>query len=408
MALPGQNTLLRDMRDSAFEISQGKPIEISNNIYAYEPNQNKALTYMMMNGGFESSGRRTFGHLEKAGFSQWVEYAGADESSQATTGMVFDAKAGAKLTTGSRIFNIKREETIRIDAAFASLTTSAGVNRNFGRGNATTSLWQTGDKCLILPPNFQEGFLTGEALTKALTYKSFEMSETNYPIEATNVERAENARNGDPFLADLRDTLKTVKNDKEAEMFFGAQLLDNSTYTQPIGSSEGFDNFITSNVYSANTLSRMDFFDILTEVSVNCPYPLAILCSTQFMGMVTQWAMDVTQINVDIEGITGDGMLGFKVNKVRWVTGTYDLIDNHLLSQQEDLMGKVYFVPLNPDDPFFVYRPLVGNGQNLDVKVQFLDVPTKHSHQAEIYGVYGWHFKNEELWAKIEDLEFGG
>ena len=187
MALPQDITLDRGTRDSALEISQGKPIEISNTIYAYQPNTNKGLSFAMQNGGFESSGRRTFGHLEDSGHSQWVKYEGVTEvgGSQAVTGLVMDSTAGSKLTTGSRVFFPEINEIIRIDAAFASATTSAGVNRNFGRGVAATSLLEPGDKGLILPPDFPEGFTTGDALSNALLDKSFEMGETSEPVKVT-------------------------------------------------------------------------------------------------------------------------------------------------------------------------------------------------------------------------------
>ena len=408
--LPSALTLKRAPRDTDDAISQEKPLEISDQIHIYEPNTNKGLAYFNEFGGNEDSGRRTFGHLEDAYDGQWVQYLGATEvgGSQASTGMVFDDSAGLKLTVGARIFNKSRDEIVRFSAAFASDTTSAGVHRNFGRGVAASSLWVPGDKCLILDPSFPEGFTTPEAISNAMTFKSFNMVETEEPVEVTNVERAEANRAGDPFLYALDKVIIRVKKRQEAALYYGGDKLDTSTYTHPIGATQGIDNFITSNRYSATKITRMDLFDILTEMKVNCPYDIDIHCSMQFMGMVNEWAMEKSVITVPVAGGGTDGTLGFTVNKVQLAVGTFMFHEIHLLSQDENYMGDVFFIPRRDSKPLWKYRALKGNGQDLDLRYYPINIDTKHTHQGEVYGVYGRQFINEELWGKLEDLEFGG
>ena len=408
--LPRDLTLKRGPRDTDDAISQEKPLEISNMIHIYEPNTTRGLSYFNEFGATEDSGRRTFGHLEDAYDGQWVQYLGATEvgGSQAVTGLVFDSSAGLKLTTGARIFNKQRDEIVRITEPFTSVTTSVAVGRNFGRGVAATSLWVPGDKCLILDPSFPEGFTTPEAISNAMTYKSFQMIETEEPVEVTNVERAEATRYGDPFLYALDKVMVRLQKEQEAALYYGGSVLDTSTYTHPIGATQGIDNFIASNRYSATKITRMDLFDILTEMKVNCPYQIDIHCSMQFLGMVNEWAMESSQITVPVSGFEGDGTLGFTVNKVKLAVGTFMFYEIHLLSQDENYMGDVFFIPRNDSKPNWKYRSLKGNGQDLDLRYYPIQNDAKHTHQGEIYGVYGREFMMEELWGKLEDLEFGG
>ena len=406
--LPSALVLKRAPRDSADEISQGKPLEISKHIYAYEPNDNKALSYFNQHGFSKDSARRTFGHLEKAYDGQFVRYEGVTEvgSTQATTGLVFDSSAGLKLTAGSRVMNLRLKDIVRFTAAFASATTSAAVHRNYGRGTAA-DLWIPGDKCVIMPPNFPEGFTTGEAISQALSYKSFQMGESSEPVEVTYVENAEKQYSGDPFQEALENAIVRLKKQQEVELLYGGKKLDTSTYTHPIGASEGVDNFITTNRFSASKLSRLDFFDILTAVKVNCPYKIDILCSIYFKQMVTEWAMSSENRIVNVPGYNNQ-TLGYEVDKIVTTAGTFDMIDVHLLSQSEELMGEVFFVPRNDAKPNWGYRPLVGNGEDLDVRYVPISNDAKHTKQGEIYGVFGRQFMNEETWGKLEDLEFGG
>jgi hypothetical protein len=392
-------TYQRGTKDSADIISQEKPLEISNKIWMTDPNSNKALGWMMSNSGKVSSGNRIFGHLEDAPFPNWVEYAAADEASQAVTGLVFTAGAGLRCALGSRIYFPRIEEIIRCTADFASTTTSAAVARNFGRGVAATSLLKNGDKGFILPPAMFEGFTTGNGMTSTLYYKSFNMTEISYPVQVTYVDNHETYRGGlTPFQRNLKKAIKQGKDQSEGEMFFGGQVTDNTTYAHPIGASDGIDNYVTTHSYVTDRLSRMDFFDILTEWRTWYKGPGAIFCSTAFASMVTSWAMNSTTMTIPVTGQTGEGQIGMEINRVKWLNAEYDLIDVDLLGQETYLMGKVFFVPKGHAQYVFL--------QGLDVYYNPISRDEIHSDEGEIYGVRGWEFSEEELWSKISGLRF--
>jgi len=353
---------------------------------------------MLANSGKESSTQRIFGHLEDTPYPNWVEYTGSDEASQGTSSLTFKSGAGERVAAGSRIFFPEIDEIIRVTADFTNTTTSAAVARNFGRGNSTTSLLKTGMKGLILPPAFYEGFTTGNGMSSTLYYKSFDMTELSYPVQVTYVEQQEKSRAGKPFQRGLKKSIKQAKDQMEAELFVSGQVTDNSTYSHPIGASDGIDNYVETHTYSADRISRMDFFDILLEWNNWHPGEGVIFCSTAFKSMVTQWAFDITTINIPVSGQSGDGKFGMSIDRVKWLNATYDLIDINLFSQELSLMGKVFLVPKGKAK----YRFL----QGLDIHYTPISRDEVHSREGELYGVYGWEFFEEERWAKISGLRF--
>jgi hypothetical protein len=399
MAVPGSMTWIRGVRDTADEISQGKPLEISTDIWMHNPNKHKALSWFMSQSPVDPSTRRTFGHLEDAPNSNWIEYNGADETSQGVTGLVFTAGAGIKCGNGTRVINERDGQILLFTADFASTTTSAGVTRNWGRG-ASTDYLKKGDKLHILPPSFPEGFTTGDGVHNALYYKSFEMGEVSYPVKVTYTEEAEKAYAGKPFERALGKTMDQVQDQMEAEIFLSGSVLDTTTFAHPAGSPEGLENYITTHVYSATKISRMDFFDILTEWQINNKEGGAIFCSLFFKNMVTKWAMDSANYIIPITGQEGPGVYGATIDRVKWTVGTFDLIDVDILNQGEYLAGKVFFCPPRR----WSYRPLINADENRDIRYVPINRDEVHSKEGEIYGVYGYHPKEEEMWARIDGL----
>lgn len=391
-------TYQRGTKDSADIISQEKPLAISNKIWMTDPNFNKGLGWMMANSGKESSDRRVFGHLEDAPFPNWIIYAGPDEASQKTsTGLEFIAGAGERCAAGSRVFFPDIDEIIRFTVDFTDTDSAATYTRNFGRGVDTTSLLKTGMKGFILPPAMYEGFTTGKGLTSTLYYKSFDMTEFSYPVQVTYVDNHEKSRGGNPFTRNLKKVIKQAKDQLEGEMFFSGQVTDN-TGTHPIGASEGIDNYVTTHSYSADRISRMDFFDILTEWKGWWPGPGSIMCSSAFASMVTQWAMDITTITIPVTGQKGKGQIGMEIERVKWLSSTYDLIPIDLLGQELNLMGKVFFIPKG----HATYRYLDG----LDSQYQPIHRDEVHAKEGELYGVAGWEYYEEQTWAKLSGLRF--
>ena len=399
MAKYSDLTLQRGTRDSADAISQEKPLEISNKIWMTDPNTNKALGYMLSNSGKAGSGRRVFGHLEDAPYPNWIIYAGPDEATQKTSsGLEFVAGAGERCAAGSRVIFPEIDEIIRFTADFTDTDSASTYARNFGRGVAATSLLLTGMKGFIIPPAFYEGFTTGKGMSSTLYYKSFDMTELSYPIQVTYVDQHEKSRAGKPFERGLKKEIKHAKDQMEGELFLGGQVTDNSTYDHPIGASDGIDNYVTTHAYTADRISRMDFFDILLEWNTWYSGEGVIFCSTAFKSMVTQWALNVTHITIPVSGQKGEGKLGLSIDKVEWLHATYDLIDVHLFGQELTLIGKVFMVPKGKAK----YRFLEG----LDIHYAPIARDEVHAKEGELYGVYGWEFFEEERWAKISGLRF--
>ena len=385
-------TFYRATKDTADVISQEKPLKIGNKIWMYDPNKNKALAHVLKTGRTQPTYQHIFGHLEDTPFANWVEFAGADESSQGTTGLVLTAGHGARVTTGSRIYWVRTKEIMRLTAAMSTDTTAA-VARNFGRGTAA-SLLLHGDKGLILPPAFEQGFTTGLALSNARSYVSFATTEVSYPVAVTNIEQAERNRGGSPFETALAKSWKQSKDQMEGELFFGAKVDDTSTYSHPISASQGLSNFVSTHTYSANKISRMDLWDIIAEWDV-AEGEGVIMCSKQFKAMVTNWGMGKMIMDQDAKK---DGM---NISRILTPHGEFPLVVVDLFNEDPHLMGTVFFVPNGRVD----YAPLIDN-ISLDIAYNPISRDEVHSKEGEIYGAYGWEFFEEEKFAKLEDLRF--
>ena len=391
--LPSAATYIRGVKDTADVVSQEKPLEIGDKIWMHDPNRNKGLAWVLRNGENSSVTEHIFGHLEDAPFANWVEFAGADEVSQGATGLVFKTGHGVRMTTGSRIYFPRTGEILRLTAAMSTDTTGAVV-RNFGRG-VTTDYLLTGDKGLLITPGFEQGFTMGDGLSNSMVYKSFATTEISYPVQTTYVENAEKSRGGNPFKRALRKALKQSKDQMEAELFLGAIKIDNSTYAHPLTVSEGMDNYVTTNSYSATTLSRMDLWDILAEWTALNKVGGAIMCSMAFKSMVTGWAMDKVVYDQETKK---DGL---DITQVMTPFGVFDLIEIDLFNQEPTLMGTAFFVPKGHVD----YHPLI-HDENLDIRYYPISRDEIHSKEGEIYGVYGWEFYEEEMFAKLSGLQF--
>lgn len=393
MALPNALTGVRGTMDTADHISQEKPLAISNKIWAHEPNRNRGLGWNLIHGYSESTDRRVFGHLEDAPYANWVEYTGAAEASQGTTGLEMSSGHGSRLAIGSRIFFPEIQEIIRIDADMSTDTT-AGVTRNYGRGVAATSLLQPGMKGLILTPAFQQGFTTGDAYAANMVYKAFAVTEISLPVKVTNIDKAERARGGDPFTRAMFKMWKLAKKQMEAELYFGG-LLDTTLSGAPISTSQGLENYLSTNVYTVDTVSRMDIWDIIGEWNHQFPEGGGIHCSNLFRAMISEWALGQMTLDQSVKEY------GMNIDQILTPYGRYDLIDVDLLSQEATLAGTVFGIPYGRVG----YRPLKFN-EDLDISYMGIGRDEVHAHEGEIYGVYGWEFHEEETFMTINGLRY--
>ncbi len=396
MALTSEATFNRGIKTSDLEISQGKPLAIGDKIWMYERNRNQGLRWALRSGMTVKTDRVTYGHLERVPNPEWVEFAGATESPQLTTGLVFKTGHGARMTTGQRIYFPRTREIIRLTAVMATDTTGT-VTRNHGRGLAATALLAPGDKGLLLTPTFQEGFTVGLGITSAMIYKSFKVEEVDWPVELSQKEATEASYAGDPFTRAVGDAIRQSKNQLEASMYLSGQV-DETANGAPITGTEGIDNFITTNAYSAKSISRMDLWDIITEMKARSPEGFSIHCSGAFINMVSGWGMDRVYYTQDTK-VDGVSLTGLKTPK-----GDFQLVEIDLFNQEPYLMGTVYFIPNGK----IMYRPLVGNGENNDIKYLPINIDNVMSKRGHIYGIVGWEFAEQETWGKLDGLRFAG
>ena len=393
MAFPNAVTAVRGVMDTADHISYEKPLAISDKIWTHDPNANKGLSWFLHHGlPKERTTRKEWYHLEDPPSANWVEYAGAAEGSQATTGVVLASGHGARITIGSRIYWPRTEEIMRLTAVMSTDTTGA-VTRNSGRGVAATSLLKPGDRGLIMIPSFEEGFTTPGGLGQNMVYKTFRTTTLSLPVEVTDENIAEANYGGNPFARQLGKQIKNGKNQSEAELYFGGTVSDTSG-THPRTTSVGLANYITTHTYSATKISRMDLWDILTEHSMTYDGPLTLHGSTYWWSLISMWALEKTEYTINV------GKDGMRVKRVMTPVGTYDFIKVDVLNQHPLLAGMLFGCPPGR----FQYKYLSGHGKNLDVKYQPLPEPSLHKEWGEIVGVRGFEFFEEETYFKLEGV----
>lgn len=399
--LPNAATFVRGMKDTADVIAQDKPYEISNKVWVMDPNRNKLLAWAQANHGSEVSPQSVFGHFEETAFPNWVTFNGVDESSQQTTGdgdtgaLVFATGTNQLVQLGSRIFFPRTGEIIWLTADMTSSTVMSTVVRNFGRGTAACLL-QTGDKGFILPPAHIEGFTVEEGLSGYGAYKYFYMTQTSYPVEVTDVEDNEFHLTGNPFNRALKKSWKQAADQQEGELIFSGSKLDTTSYAHPVRATQGFDNFITTNVFSANKLTRQDLWDLLAIWEGLNHDGGVIVCSRVVKYLINEWALERSTIPIQITGQKGEGQFGTSIDAVKTPGNTYPIIDVDLLGQEPYMAGTMFFIPNNRMKRRFL--------NNMDTAYRPITQDEKHKRMGEITGMVGWQFFEEEMWMKLSGL----
>jgi hypothetical protein len=401
MALPSDVVYDRTVRDTALDIDQARPLLISDHIYMNNPNRNKALSYILSAGVKESVNVPSFGHLEDAPLPNWVNFAGATETSQGTTGLVI-TEGSQRLGIGSRVFFPDTDQIIRFDAEFSGATSGA-VTRNYGKG-ATTAYLTTGSKGLLLPPSHYEGFTVGAGQTNTKVYKSFNIEIVSWPLNVTDTEYASKARGGNPFARALNKAWDASGDQLESGLLFGAKYNANTgpnlqDATTPLRASEGLLNFCQTNVYAFTDLpTRQDLWAILGEWTMFNRDGGALLCSKAFK----HWIANMAYAKLTVNEI--DKAIGFSVDRIMTPDGQFDLVEVDLLNQHPKLMGMVFGIPARGSQNI-KYRPLIGD-MDLDIRYRPVVQDEKHQIMGEIYGQYGWEFAEEEKFLVIKGLRF--
>lgn len=387
-------TGVRGVRDTADDIAYDKPLDIGDKIWMYDPNKYQFAGWMLQNqrGEHDRCENHVFYGLEDAPWATWVQFNGTTESTQGVTGLVFADGEGARLTIGSRVFFPEINEVIRLDAVMTTDTTGA-VTRNFGRGVAATSLLKKGMRGLILPPAFEQGYTSPSGFSQGRDYNTFYTGIVDWPIEITGTENAEITRGGNIFKRELAKGARATKAQMEAELILGAMKSDTTSYTHPLTTMEGIENYLSTNVYNVKKLSRMDLWDILGEVDLADGDGLVV--SKAFKALVTGWAMGMVQYNQDT---MKDGM---RIRQIQTPEITLDLMVADVLNGHSDLMGRFYMVPKKCYDR----RPLIGY-ENRDIKYEPILTPGVDQKKGHIWGEFGNHFYEEERWGRGYGLRF--
>ena len=395
MALPNAVTYSREIRDSSDAISQEKPLVISDKIWLNDPNETQFLSWVLQQDVIESTENHVFGHLEDAPFPMWVTYTGSTETSSQQTDNISIEGVMARCAAGSRLYNPATGEVMRLTLDPDSANETQTVARNFGRGVSTDYLTQ-GQPLMILTPAMYEGFTVGKGMTNARVFKAFCTGIIDYPVKITGTENAEKARGGNPFEVALNKSWTLAKKQMEAELIFGAEEQDSSTYTYNMHATGGLYDFIQTNVWTVDAvMTRFDLHDIIGEWRLFNKKAGAIICSGAFKDMVVEWAYGKVQYN---QGTKVDGI---DIQQVL-IHGThYDLIECDLFNQEPVLMGTVLLVPYGK----YSYRPLI-HYEDRDLAYLPINEDEKDQNQGHIKGEYGWEFFEEETFGMITGLEF--
>jgi hypothetical protein len=243
-------------------------------------------------------------------------------------------------------------------------------------------------------PAFEEAFTTGLGLSNAKTSVTRYTTIISLPVQVGDTENAEIARAGNPFKIALQKTIKQGKDLMEGELIFSGYKVDSSSYAHPMTTSEGLANLISTNVYNAQYLSRMDLWSILAEYRGK-RFGGSFWCSGPFYAMITEMALDHATMDMS------DKVYGMSIESILTPYGRYELDHVDLFDEDPYLIGNVFIVPNN----HITYRPLVGY-ENLDIKYRPIYRDEIHAKEGELYGQYGWAYGPEEDYLRISGLRF--
>jgi hypothetical protein len=400
MPFPSSGTYTFDVRDTAdftaLSIDPAKPYELGPGLWRNKPHINVALSWAMQNGGSEKTVNHLFGHFEKPPLPNWVEYIGPDETSTQDTTSVKFRDALLRLTAGTRMFNPRTEEIIKVKVIGTVADTAETLIRNYGRGSATDYLL-TGDLLLILPPSLAQGFTVGKGQTGSKEFKQFATGIVDWPVDLTNTEAAEFDVTGDPFQMALDDAWMQAKHQLESDLLFGAKTtLTDSGDTEPSHTSEGLTNYISTNVWIASyNFSWQDFKDALMEWQMIAKTPGVLMTSKA----VIYWLASLKEGSVRTS--QEDLGIGTKVQYVITPDGEYPLLEVEAMNEHPLLAGTIVGVP----NGHIKYRPLIGH-DNLEISYLPRNNDDVMRKQGHIYGEAGWEFMLEETFLLVKNIRF--
>lgn len=399
MPFPKDATYTFDVRDTgdftALSIDPAKPYELGPDLWRNKPHINTFLSWAMANGGTDSTKNHLFGHFEKAPLPNWIEYLGPDESSQDTSSVAF-RDATLRLTNGSRLFNPRTDEIIKVYTIGAVADTVTTLIRNYGRGTATDYL-KKGDLLLILPPSMKQGFTVGKGITGSKEFKQFATGIVDWPIDLTDTEAAEFDTTGDPFQMALDDAWMQAKHQLESELIFGGKkTVTDSGDTEPSHTSEGLLNHVDTNVWIASyNFSWRDFCDALMEWQTIAKTPGVLATSKSFIYWLAAQKEGAVQVSQDDNGI------GVNVQYVRTPDGDFPLMEVEAMNEHPLLAGYCIGVPQG----HIKYRPLIGH-ENLEIAYHPINLDNVMRKTGHIYGQAGWEFMLEESFMVVRDVRF--
>jgi hypothetical protein len=79
------------------------------------------------------------------------------------------------------------------------------------------------------------------------------------------------------------------------------------------------------------------------------------------------------------------------------------MVDIDLFDQESYLMGTMFMIP-----PGQIEYHWLSHYEDLNIRYNPIARDEVHAKEGEIYGVYGWEFYEEEMFATVNGLEFTG
>ncbi len=373
-----------------------QPFTIGQEIYRINHQKYQLGAWLKKYSRYRPTESSRFGHGEKCEPKSFLQYAGADESSQATTGLSIPGIHN-RCARGYRLLNCRTEEVIRLNADCTTDTTGA-VKRNFG--SSGTPLMKNGDMLMIMAPAKFEGDEMTKGVHTQEVWLQFTTSIYDWPVEMTGTKATERHIDGDPWAKALGESWDMAAAQQEVEVIWGKYVKDDATYTYPMHASQGLLGFISTHVYDIDGwLTRWDLWDIIAEMRL--PPGSALACSDQMINLVNTWAFDKVTYNQDL---VADGIA---VQQIKTPKGVYDLLNVDVLSSNEYLAGMILFLPKStgPNHRTIDYRPLMYNG-NREIAYQPVESGRYDQKWGHIFGEAGYEFWDEAQFGVLRGVRF--
>lgn len=312
------------------------------------PNGSAPLTAILSKLKSEATGHPVFNVFTKALPSQITLVAGSAPDDNDTTVTVTTGD-GTIFKGGHIVKNLRTLEIFWVSSISSDTLTIAR-----GKGAAAAAM-TTGDELLIIGSAYPEG----DSVPDAISYDPDIV--TNYCQifrtvgNLTKTVSAETTfRTGKQMTEEKREKLELHSIEMEKGFMFGGGVSTTGTNGQPLRTTKGLANFISTNVsdYSSSGLSLKDWNNFLSDVFKKGSNEKLLLCGNTFLNVLTQMALN----NFTIEATPTTDTYGMRMRNYTTPFGDLQIKTHPLLNESATLSASGFIL----DTKYLVYRYLNG------------------------------------------------